>query len=362
MTEMLLPVCTDEGAGQIKTAILGSDGSIASSIQQSIIAEGAMTQGAFYADGVVETEEGTTFTIDASHESYYDTRTRGYQLSEEIRSLTHYSLLKQGLAGKKLHLYVTLPVENYYLKDSESRDSADRRNLKVIEQKKENLKKSVSFLAPEYKGMKIHVEEVTVMPEAIPLVLDAAIDDNGQVVERFRSPVNVVTIDIGANTDDLAYMSVDAQNSQIKPMKVLTRHNSYYFLLEKLRHFLESDTTIPSSHISHKVLRAITRGKPNQLSQNHPEAVQKAFDKAVHQVVRGILADIEGVLPKSTGSTDPRLIPDYYVCGGGGYSPIEKKFTEAMARLGVDKDRIIMPEGPSDLSLVRGIAKFVKGL
>ena len=91
--------------------------------------------GAYYADGVVETEEGTRLNIAANLETYYNTQTRGYQLSEEIRALTHYSLLRQGMHSKPLHLHVTFPVEHYFLKESEARDNDDRRNLKMIEEK-----------------------------------------------------------------------------------------------------------------------------------------------------------------------------------------------------------------------------------
>jgi hypothetical protein len=226
-----------------------------------MICEGPAMDGSFYADGVVETEEGTLFTVSDKLDSYHNTRTRSYQLSEEIRSLTCYSLLKAGLHDRPLSLYVTLPVEHYYLAASDSPDSQDRTNQKVIAKKKENLLRGVAFKSPENQEKSIQINDVKVVPESVPLVMDVAYNDHLELDERFKRPLNVVTIDIGANTNDLVYMSVDLENGICQPLSFATRNHSYYELLDKLDFFLKSEGEIKAPHISHKVLRAITRGE-----------------------------------------------------------------------------------------------------
>ncbi|GAB2639717.1 plasmid segregation protein ParM domain-containing protein [Vibrio panuliri] len=143
----------------------------------------------------------TSYTVHASAANPMPNQSLHYQVSEYNAVAVHNALIEAGLGGVKVDLVVTLPTADFYGANGDV----------LVEKKKENLKSKVSNLAGRPTAI---ISNVSVYPEAVPIVAEVIFSPDGEYEEDFEEDSRFLVIDIGGTTTDMAVVtgSLDVEN------------------------------------------------------------------------------------------------------------------------------------------------------
>lgn len=173
---------------------------------------------AFYT--VVDKEE--TFTVSKYLSNPEDTRFSGFPTSALDLVLVHHGLRTAGFAGEKVKIATGLPVDAYFLGDTEQ-------NTVLIEAKRKNLARQVQCGSHAVANITDNV----VVAEAIAAYFDTMLDLEGEPTEYYEDFRNstVGVIDIGGKTTDCAVIlpgadSIDMQRTGSSDIGVLSMYDA----------------------------------------------------------------------------------------------------------------------------------------
>lgn len=227
-----------------------------------------------------------------------DTRSTNYPISDFNLALVHHALRKAGYGGKKVNIATGLPVNQYFIADSE-------KNELLIKQKQYNLTRPISF------GTEKMAEIISnfVVSEAIAAYFDSIMDFEGQPTtdpETLKESV-IGVIDIGGKTTDCAVIlpgadSIDAKRTGATDLGVLNLYDAINTQLKK-----KEDVTLPPS----KLEKAISKGEV--AISGRKMNIKNIIDEEASRLCEQILNAIYGHIDRAKDLDQILLI------GGGAY-------------------------------------------
>ena len=191
-------VVIDDGSTQLKATFRDENGKIVTQVTSSR-GENELKNGSDwtqFADSAYRTDNGE-YTIGDKLENPMPSNIKSHQVSELARCAVHDALRIAGFGGQSVNVIVTLPVGRFARQVNGS--AVD---MKLIHDKKKAISGAISPANPNVKLATI--KSVSVAPEAIPAFMDYATDDDVQWKAGFSETSQVVTIDIGGTTTDVA--------------------------------------------------------------------------------------------------------------------------------------------------------------
>lgn len=191
-------IVIDDGSTQLKATFRDENGKIISQVTSSR-GENELKNGndwAKFADSAYRTDNGE-YTIGDNLENPMPSNIKSHQTSELARCAVHDALRQAGFGGQSVNVIVTLPVGRFARQVNGS--AVD---MELIEAKKKAIAGKIEAANPDVKLAVI--KSVGVAPEAIPAFMDHATDDDGEWKNGFSETSQVVTIDIGGTTTDVA--------------------------------------------------------------------------------------------------------------------------------------------------------------
>ena len=180
----IVRVAVDDGYAQVKACMYDGKGTIFECVIPTFVAPND--------DGVTSLNIGN----DANKDGWYETegqrfmcgpgvngeevRFDNYHTSAWNRVAIHHALHGLGLAGKKVHLTVGLPIGDYF--------NRGKVNSTLIEQKISSLKVPVSRIGEDQH---IEITAVNVSPKGIHAYIDSVIVDKGTNAKQQDGPIAI---------------------------------------------------------------------------------------------------------------------------------------------------------------------------
>ncbi|MBL5885674.1 stbA family protein [Lelliottia amnigena] len=309
-----LKVVIDDGSKAAKFVSLDANGDLVPQLTHNSFVEGFRVK-----------HEGTNpfnYLIDGLGQySYHSEATNAlettdvsHQYDEISRLNVHHALHSSGITPQDVHLYVTLPLSQFYTSLGET-------NNENIQRKKDNLMKPVERYLNGVRHS-FNVLSVTVFPESLPAVTRAE-EING--LESFE--VSLV-VDLGGTTLDVA--SITGKLEQISKVRGYDRIGCS-IVYDEIRRKLESvNLNNSNAFIQHLIENRnnIAGIKVNEkLKDEVFGAVQEAIGKLQAKVLKAV--------------SEVEEYPHYvFLVGGGSYlisSAVESHFSNS---------KIIMVDDP----------------
>lgn len=309
-----LKVVIDDGSKAAKMVSVNNQGDLVP----------LLTQNSFVADFRVSHEGLIPFNylIDDlqrfSHHSEssnaLETTDVAHQYDEISRLNVHHALHSSGLNPQDVHLYVTLPLSQFYTALGET-------NNENIQRKKDNLMKPV-YRYIDGSRVSFNVVSVTVFPESLPAVTRA---DEIEFIESFESSL---VIDLGGTTLDVA--SITGQLEQISRVRGFDRIGCS-IVYDEIRRYLDSANLNASNAYIHHLVdnrddKASLKVSPDDL-------------EGVYQSVHGAVAQLQSKVIKAVTQVEERP-HNVFLVGGGSY------LIEQAVRNHFDKSKIILVDNP----------------
>jgi hypothetical protein len=225
MTEEIYDISIDDGHFNNKGEMLGKNGEIISFIQPSFVMAGSNTT-----FSTMDSTGGKSefITLDGDKEVHFttlerlrygeiehivDTQNHAYQLSAANRIMVHSMLHRMGLAGKKVNLVTTSPIQRYFKKSGQP-------DQDYIEARNKNLMVPVTNAL----GESVEIMKVTQLPESFAAYLSLlfkyhVVKGKGRL-EASSDYVgkDILLFDFGGQTLDVAVIS----NGQLITRKSFT--------------------------------------------------------------------------------------------------------------------------------------------
>ena len=237
-----------------------------------------------------------------------------HQYDEISRLNVHHALHSSGLMPQDVHLYVTLPLSQFYTALGET-------NNENIQRKKDNLMKPVERYI-DGKRVSFNVVSVTVFPESLPAVTRA---DEIESIESFESSL---VIDLGGTTLDVA--SITGQLEQISSVRGFDRIGCS-IVYDEIRRYLDS----AKLNASNAYIHHLVDNRENKASLKvSPEDLDGVFN-----AVNGAVAQLQEKVIKAVTQVEERPL-NVFLVGGGSY------LIEPAVRKHFDKSKIIMVDNP----------------
>lgn len=184
----MMKIFCDDGSTAVKIAWFNQAGELQTLVSPNSFKSGWNTSG-FGSDKTYNyLTNGEKYAFDTHSPTAIITTNIEYQYSVENLLAVHHALLQTGLEPQPVELWVTLPVSEYFTVDMQE-------NTKNIQRKKDNLKKDIAL----NKGHVFSVEDVHVLPESLPAVLESLESDNvGDLETSLVIDLGGTTLDCGA--------------------------------------------------------------------------------------------------------------------------------------------------------------------
>lgn len=323
-------VGVDDGHYSIK--VVGEDGvciSKPSRAQHGKQLASIMTLGSSEAFYTVK-DNGETFTVSDYLPNPEDTRFNGFYTSTLDLVLIHHALRAAGFGGKPVKIATGLPVNSFFLGNTEL-------NKKLIAAKQKNLGREVEC-GTRPVAM---VVSNTVVAEAIAAYFDSLLDMDGKPTELFDEFKNstVGVIDIGGRTTDCAVIlpgadSIDVSRTGSTDIGVLNMYDAVHARIKA-----QEDLDLPLNKIEKvvKTKKLMAGGEEIDMT----EIVEDETNKLAEKI-------LSAIYPKIGTGRDLEYI---LIVGGGAY--VLKNHLKAAFK------HAIIPEKP-EFANARGMLKAGK--
>lgn len=276
----------DDGAAYTKVASLNEEGAFVTSSTPSTAASGLnITHFSGEEQGGYETE-GLQFTVNNVPKPS-DTRNSGYPFSAMNRAIVHHAIRKSGLLPDdgspiKANIGLTITMSQYYAVGKD----------RVVAMRKESFDKPVRALGSDQE---LQLNVVNVYPEAASAWIDYLIDEQGNNIEGRTIEDNVVIIDVGGKTTDVAVINsggcIDQSQSGTDEIGVLN-------LIEYIQQGINQKfSTIINTPFIEQCVRAKTEdgkytikmfGKPTDVTEIVETAKKRISEELMRAVQRRI--------------------------------------------------------------------------
>lgn len=288
-----LLVAIDDGYAQIKLAgdSVKKDNKMNLASFNSSIMHGSL--GSLSGNGAIgyyETDDGKTKMTVSDLIAGEATQFDGFHTSSMDRILINHALLHAGYSGKKIDLWVGLPVADFF--------KGVEKNKELIEQKKSNLKIEVRNAVPNGDSLAM-ISTINVGCQAVSAFVDYYIDDNGK--ERDVSIDKIAVVDIGGRTTDIA---VILNGNIFEPNSSGTENIGVLDVRNELKNLINKKFNI-NDEFSNSVLDKALRTGSLKLwgkEQNIKELIQQASHGPVQKLERMIVqklgrgSDLDAIL------------------------------------------------------------------
>ncbi|EIC1586306.1 stbA family protein [Escherichia coli] len=243
-----------------------------------------------------------------------------HQYDEISRLNVHHALHASGITPQEVHVYVTLPLSQFYTSLGETNDEN-------IQRKKDNLLKPIERFV-DGKRQSFNIVAVTVFPESLSAVTRA---DGLENIDSFESSL---VIDLGGTTLDIA--SITGQLEQISKVKGFDRIGCSV-IYDEIRRYLQTEKLNSSNaYIQHLIDNRDNKSAlkvADAKRDNLFAAVQEALNKLQVMVVKAA----------SQVEETPHNV---FLVGGGSYF-----ISEAISQHFVNSNIIVIDEPQFALSL-----------
>ncbi|ETT06933.1 TPA: plasmid segregation protein ParM domain-containing protein [Providencia alcalifaciens] len=299
----MLRIACDDGSTNVKLAWY-DNGALKTHISPNSFKDGWSTD-IFSSNAVYNYEiTGHKYTYDIGSRAVIDTTHISYQYGIMSRLAIHHALLTSGLFPQEVELTVTLPVTEFFTKDSQINEDNIRR-------KKQNVLGELTL----NKGETFTISNVFVMPESIPAARESLIKDQISSFERS------LILDLGGTTLDCAVIQGELESiSEIKGNSEIGTSRLTKAVMNAL-----SFASSPSSYvIADEVIKNIGNQQLLQKIINDQDKIQYVIDeikKESKYLADSVITEI------ATVSNINRI----YLTGGGAeivYPYIKEEFSQ----------------------------------
>ncbi|NTZ40896.1 stbA family protein [Enterobacter sp. JMULE2] len=237
-----------------------------------------------------------------------------HQYDEISRLNVHHALHYSGIKPQDVHLFVTLPLSQFYTSLGET-------NNENIQRKKDNLLKPVDrYLNGERHAF--NVVAVTVFPESLPAVTRA------EEINSLESFEVSLVVDLGGTTLDVA--SITGKLEQISKVKGFDRIGCS-IVYDEIRRKLESCNLNSSNAFIQHLIEKRQNIDEIKVGATHRTEVYEAIQNAVSKLQTKVIKAV----------TEVEEFPHYvFLVGGGSYlvsSAVESHFSNS---------KVVMVEDP----------------
>ncbi|HAS1204976.1 TPA: stbA family protein [Enterobacter cloacae] len=237
-----------------------------------------------------------------------------HQYDEISRLNVHHALHASGLVPQDVHLFVTLPLSQFYTALGET-------NIENIQRKKDNLMKPVERYL-DGKRYSFNVLSVTVFPESLPAVTRA---DEIEDIASFESSL---VIDLGGTTLDVA--SITGQLEQISKVKGFDRIGCS-IVYDEISRYLESEKLNTSNAYIHHLVDNRHDKSALKVAEDKRDGVFDAVNSAVQKLQSKVIRAVTQVEER------PHNV---FLVGGGSY------LIETAIRKHFETAKVIMVDNP----------------
>lgn len=287
-------VAVDDGYAQIKVAGDSLDKKVPSPILSSFrssVKHGSI--GSLNGNGAIgfyETDDGRTQMTVSDLVPGEATQFDGFHVSAMDRILVNHALISTGYSGKKVDLWVGLPVSDFF--------KGVEKNVDLIERKKKNLEEKVRNAVPDGEAV-ADLVSINVGCQAVSAFVDYLIDDTGE--ERDVPIERIAVVDIGGRTTDIAMI---INGSTFVPEKSGTENIGVLDVMNELQSLIHKEFNV-SEVLSSSVLdRALRTGKIKVWGKERDisSLVENASSGPVHKLERMIIqklgkgSDLDAIL------------------------------------------------------------------
>lgn len=334
MKEKLL-VAIDDGYAQIKVAgdslkkevkspiLLSFNSSVTHGSLGSLNGNGAI--------GYYETDNGNTKMTVSDLIAGEATQFDGFHTSSMDRILINHALLHAGYSGKKVDLWVGLPVSDFF--------NGVEKNLDLIERKKKNLEIKVKNAVPNGSAL-ADIVSINVGCQAVSAFVDYFIDDNGN--ERDVPIDKIAVVDIGGRTTDIA---VIINGSIFEPSRSGTENIGVLDVRNELKKQIIKKFDVTDDFSSAVLDKALRTGSLKLWGKEHN--IQELITNATNSPVQ----KLERMIKQKLGSGSD-LDAILFVGGGAScFSSIKNMFPN---------NGIVVED--SEFANARGLYKYAKDI
>lgn len=313
----VIQVAVDDGYAQVKACMcLPGAEEIAETIVPTFVAphdDGMMALGLGgedKTDGWYETENQRFMC--GSNVNGEEVRFDNYHTSAWNRVAIHHVLHTLGLAGKKVHVTVGLPIGDYFIKG--------KVNASLLEKKTKSLMVPVQ---PLDDTEPVEIVGVTINPQGISAYIDYTFGADGRILQKPEGQIAIV--DIGGRTLDVAVinqqMHIDFARSGTEDVGVLNLRES---LAEKICDDINAKRLpLPAAEIALRTGSVRLHGKPRdyqEVRQALVESVGKRLIFSIDKII-GENADIETILFVGGGAVVFEHLATHYQQGTSVKNP-----------------------------------------
>lgn len=226
---------------------------------------------------------------------------KGFHFSPMNRVLVNHALLVQGYGGKKVKIWASLPVSDFY-------DQKGHRRDENIEKKKEALMKKVKSLSGEEMPEIVGVE---ILPQAVTTIFNELTNEYGEPREERANDTAFLVIDIGGRTTDFAFMLRDPEREELlyRPEMSFSIDAGVLNVKEELSALIREKYGI-DDEFTPKVLDEAVRMKKVRLGSRHHEIADLC-----HEATRKTAMKIIGAMNQKIKNVSS--IHCMFLSGGG---------------------------------------------
>lgn len=313
-------VFIDDGSTSVKMLWKGEDGEVHSVLSpNSFVAEFS----APYGDEPVYNYacEGVDYSFSPSSTDALKTTEVKWQYSAENAVAVQHALQISGLEPQPVHIFVTLPVTEFY-------DAKNQPDIVNIERKKSGYLRHVDVAG----GLAFSIEQVTVAPESIPASFN--------YITNLTDDDSLLVIDIGGTTLDVALIQGrKARPSKIDGSRKIGVSLATYHLLDAMQSTKNKTTWT----IAEKMLTARDDDKYLTGRLIHKDKLP-LIKQAIADGIKGLESRVTGFISAFSGYTHVALV-------GGGASLVAHAVQKST---GMPDSNFFVSDNPQ-FDLVKGL-------